>query len=181
MEPAPAWNVLVTSRQSQQRRLRRALRPLVRLQACGFRNVFVGYVEDVEAFLTAVAELRARRPAVGEWMGKVLPIERTFAVDAARFDVQLQAESAMLVERLVGRSFHVRIERRGFKGVINSHASEKALGEHLYAALEARGARPSVDFRDPDVVVAVEVVGDVAGLALVTRELRERFPFVKID
>jgi len=37
-----------------------------------------------------------------------------------------------------------------------------------------------VEFHDPNVVVVVELVGDTAGLAIVTRELRTRFPFVKI-
>ena len=85
------------------------------------------------------------------------------------------------VDRLVGRRFHVRVERRGHKGVIDSHRCEEALGAFLWAALEARGARSVVEFHDPDVVVAVELVGDTAGLALVTRELRTRFPFLKID
>ena len=38
-----------------------------------------------------------------------------------------------------------------------------------------------VDFRDPDVVFAVERIGDRGGIGLLTRELRERFPFVRID
>jgi protease I len=77
--------------------------------------------------------------------------------------------------------FHVRAERRGHRGVIDSHACERALGAFLWEGLEARGGRPQVHFHDPDVVLAVEVVGDTAGLGLVTRELRARFPFVRID
>jgi len=175
------WNVVVTSRQRQGRRLRRALYPLVHLRPCGFRNVFVGRVPSVDDFLAAVAERLAHRPELEHWLGKVLPIERTFAVDPARFDEQLRAQGEALVDQLVGRSFHVRVERRGHKGVINTHACEQALGEFLYAALEARGAHPAVAFRDPEVVLAVEVIGDIAGIGVVTRELRERFPFVKID
>jgi tRNA(Ser,Leu) C12 N-acetylase TAN1 len=75
----------------------------------------------------------------------------------------------------------VRVERRGHKGIIDTQACEQTLGAFLWAALEARGARPVVEFDDPDVVVVVELVGDTGGLALVTRELRTRFPFVKID
>jgi tRNA(Ser,Leu) C12 N-acetylase TAN1 len=65
--------------------------------------------------------------------------------------------------------------------MINTHTCETALGDALYAALEARGTHPVVAFHDPDVVIAVEVIGDVAGIGVVTRALRERFPFVKID
>jgi tRNA(Ser,Leu) C12 N-acetylase TAN1 len=175
------WNIIVTSRERQQRRLRRALFRLVRLQPCGFRNVFVGHVQALEAFLTGVAERLAHRPELEGWLGKVLPLERTFTVDLARFDEQLREATAALVDRLAGRSFHVRVERRGHKGVINTHACEQALGGYLYAALEARGAHPAVAFRDPDVVIGVELMGDIAGISVVTRELREHFPFVKID
>src|SRR5512139_410802 len=175
------WNVIVTSRELHQRRLRRALFPLVRLRPCGFRNVLVGQVESTDALLLAIAERIALRPEVQDWLGKVMPIERSFAIDAGRFDQQLREEAGPLVDRLVGRTYHVRVERRGHKGTINSHACERALGDFLFAALEARGAQPVVAFRDPDVVMAVEAVGNRAGIGLVTRELRERFPFVRID
>lgn len=179
--PALGWNLLVTSRQGGQRRLRNALRRLVRLRPSGFRNVFIGQVQDVEAVLTRLAELRERYPRVDEWLGKVVPIERTFVLDATAAAAQLQQETTPFLDRLEGRSFHVRLERRGHKGSINTHVTEKTVGEHLYAGLEARGQRPVVAFRDPDAVVVIEVIGEVAGVGLVTRELRQRFPFVRID
>jgi tRNA(Ser,Leu) C12 N-acetylase TAN1 len=177
------WNVVVTARQGfgAQRALRAALSPLVQLGRSGFRNVSVGHVDDPDAFLAAVAQLRLARPALDRWLGKIIAVERTFAVDPATFQARLQEEVGPFVDRLVGRSFHVRVERRGHKGVIDTHVCEQALGAFLWAALEARGARPVVEFHDPDVVVVVELVGDTAGLALVTRELRTRLPFVNID
>lgn len=175
------WNVVVTAREAGQRRLRRVLRPLVRLHRSGFRNVFVGQIDDLEAFFAAVAELRERRPRLDAWLGKILPIERTFAVEIDRFAAQLEEASAPLLVRLEGHSFHVRVERRGHKGLINTHATERALGEVLYTRLEACGQRPVVAFADPDMVVAVEILGNVCGIGLVTRALRQQFPFVKID
>jgi tRNA(Ser,Leu) C12 N-acetylase TAN1 len=179
--PPPTWNLIVTSRQGAQRRLRRALYRLVGLERSGFRNVLVGHVQDAEAFLAALGELRSARPALDRWLGKAIVVERTFPVDPATFQARLREEAAGFVDRLAGRSFHVRVERRGHKGVIDSHACEQALGAFLWAALEGRGARPVVDFEDPDAVLVVELIGDTAGLALVTRELRARFPFVKVD
>src|SRR5512139_2021414 len=175
------WNVLVTSREGAQRHLRRALRPLVRLRRSAFRNVLLGQVDDIETFLGALAERCAQRPALQNWLGKVLPIERTFALDLSRLQQQLADETALLLDRLVGRSFHVRVERRGHKGVVHTQATEVALGSHIYTALEARGQPARVTFGDPDVVLVVEVVGDAVGLGLVTRELRQRYAFVQID
>jgi tRNA(Ser,Leu) C12 N-acetylase TAN1 len=188
MEAAPTrsprsggWNVLVTAREGTPRQLRGALSRLVRLARSGFRNVFLAHVDDPDAFLAAVAELRAARPMLDGWLGKIVPVERTFPVEPAAFQARLEAEATHFLDRLAGRSFHVRIERRGHKGHIDTHACEQALGAHLWEALERRGAHPVIDFEDPDVVLAVELVGDTAGMALVTRERRTRFPFVKVE
>jgi tRNA(Ser,Leu) C12 N-acetylase TAN1 len=175
------WNVLVTSRDRGEREVLRALAPLVKLRRSGFRNVLLGRVDDPEAFLAAVEVQRERQPFLESSLARILPIERTFAVEVPRFEETLRAEAAPFIDRLAGRSFHVRVERRGHKGLIHSQAAEQALSAHLYETLEARGAAPVVDFEDPDAVVAVELVGDVAGIALVTRELRRRFTFVRID
>ena len=185
-EPSPApphlaWNVLVTAREGVQRHLRPALRPLVRLRSSGFRNVFVGQVDDPEGLLSGIAGLRERRPSIDRLLGKVLPIERTFVVDRERFQGQLREEATPFLDRLQGRSFHVRVERRGHKGVINTHASELALGEYLYNCLQQRNLEPVVAFHDPEVVIAIEVIGMDCGIAVITRDLRQRFPFVKID
>lgn len=179
--PPLDWDVLVTSREGGQRRLRRALGRLGRLRRCDFKNVLIARVENVEAFLEGVAQRLADRPLIAEWLGKILPIECTFAVEPAAFVGHAQAESARFLDRLAGRSFHVRVERRGHKGVLNTHDIERALGEHVYEALVARGTPGSVTFRDPDVVLVVEVLGPMAGMGLVTRELHARFPFVRID
>jgi tRNA(Ser,Leu) C12 N-acetylase TAN1 len=175
------WDVVVTSREGGQRRLRRALGRLARLRRCDFRNVLVARVDNVEAFLEAVAQRLAERPLIAGWLGKILPIERTFPVDVTTFVAQVCAESTRFLDRLAGRSFHVRVERRGHKGVLNTHEIERAIGEHVYEALVARGTPASVSFRDPDAVLVVEVLGPMAGMGLVTRDLHARFPFVRID
>ncbi|MBP1684838.1 MAG: domain RNA-binding protein [Deltaproteobacteria bacterium] len=179
--PLLDWNVLVTSRERAQRRLRQTFRPLIRLRNSGFRNVLIGRAGAVEDFLTAVWEHGERRPSMRRWLGRILPIERTFLVDPAGFEAQIQAETDPLVDRLSGHSYHVRVERRGHKGLINTRTSERALGEHIFAVLESRGQPPAVVFHEPDVVIVIEVVGDVAGVGLVTRRLREQCPFVRVD
>lgn len=176
-----AWNLLVTAQEGWQREVRRALRPLVVLTASGYRNVLVGRVDEPEALLAAVGARVAEDARLRSWLGRVLPIEHTFALDPLRFGEQLAIETGPWIDRIAGLRFHVRVERRGHKGVIDSARTERELGAHLVAALEARGTRPVVDFTDPDVVLAVEVVGNTAGIGTVTRALRDRFPFVRID
>jgi tRNA(Ser,Leu) C12 N-acetylase TAN1 len=175
------WNVIVTSRSGTQRDLRRALRFLVRLRRGGFRNILVGRVEDPVAFLDGVAALLERQPFVEAWLGRLLVVERTFPVERESFEARLREETAPLLDRIAGHSFHVRVERRGHKGSIDTQETERALGDFVYTTLHERGDACRVSFSDPDLVLAVEIVGDLAGLALVSRELRERYPFVRID
>jgi tRNA(Ser,Leu) C12 N-acetylase TAN1 len=175
------WNVLVTTREGAQRAVRRALARLVRLRPSGYRNVLIGRADHPQALLEGIAELRGLGTLRDDQLGRVLPIEHTFRVDAPNFDAQLRAETAPLLPRLAQRRFHVRIERRGHKGIINTMRSEQALGDYLGSELEGRGLYAGVDFRDPDVVLTVELIGDRGGIGLVTRELRQRFSFVRID
>lgn len=175
------WNVIVTCRQGGQRPVRRALHPLIHLRRSGFRNVLIGRVADVDALLLGVAAQLERRTRLAGALGKLRLVEHTFTIDPGCFEQQLGTEATVLIEKLMGRSFHVRVERRGHKGVINTQVTEKALGDSLYAGLQARGYTPTITFSDPDVVVAVEILGEVAGLGVVTREQRQQFSFVRID
>ncbi len=178
---AAEWNAVVTSRSATQRDLRRALRFLVRLRRGGFRNVLLGHVEDPAAFLDGVAALLERQPFVEAWLGKLLVVERTFPIEPERFEARLKEEAVPFLDRIAGHSFHVRVERRGHKGAIHTQEIERGLGDFVHTALHERGDTCRVSFSDPDLVLAVEVVGDVAGLALVSRDLRRRYPFVRID
>ncbi len=184
-QPAPGrdpldWNLVVTAREGAQRDLVRALAPLVRLRRTPFRNVRLGKVEDVAGFLTAVMEQRERQPFLDNWLARVLPVDCTFRVDPVGLLAELQRLAEPLLDRVRGRSFHVRVERRGHKGVIHTHETEQALGSWLFDTLVARGASPVVEFGNPEVVVAVELVGEVGGIGLVSREQREQFPFVRL-
>jgi tRNA(Ser,Leu) C12 N-acetylase TAN1 len=175
------WNVLVTAREGRSRPVRSELGRLAPLRRTRFRNVAIGRVVDFETFAAAVDAARRQNPFLDQSLGRVLPIERTFHVDAPTLAATLAVATRPLLDRLRGRSFHVRVERRGHKGVVDSSVVEHDLAERLCALLEERGETPVVAFDDPDVVVAVELVGDVGGIAFVTRELRARYPFVHVD
>jgi tRNA(Ser,Leu) C12 N-acetylase TAN1 len=74
----------------------------------------------------------------------------------------------------------VRIKRRGHAGDIHSQPLEQELGRTLLAHLREQSAAPLIDFKDPDAIVAVELIGGECGVGLITRTMRERFPFVKV-
>jgi tRNA(Ser,Leu) C12 N-acetylase TAN1 len=173
--------VLATSFEGVREVLVRELRPLARVRRGGYRNVVVAEVDDPEAFLDRVADATAQSPALRAALAKLVPIASVvaFATPAEFVDVVERALEPF-VERLAGKSFFVRVVRRGHRGAIDTPAVERELGGRLWRALEARGERPVVRFDDPDVAVVIETLGDQAGIALIGRELRERHPFVRV-
>ena len=182
--PAPAtptWNLLVTSLEGQRESLLYGLRKLARFRRGGFPNVLVAKVDDPRAFLDELHEAHDRMPMIRAGIGKAIPIERmvrfagpdTFVDDVA-------AALPELLDRITGRTFFVRVFRRGFRGTLDSTAAEGEIGARVVALLEARGERPRVSFRDADVVVSIETVRDEAGIALLDRDLRAAHPFVRV-
>jgi len=178
---ARPWNVLVTAQEGAGRDLKRLLKRLGTFRSSGFRNVIIGQVAAVPEFCRALVAELDRRPYAQAWLGKVLPVHRTFPVDVGTFAEDAEAALAAVVDLVGARSFHVRVERRGHKGILSTRDLELRFGDYVWGALEAHGICPTVAFDDPEVVVAIEIAGDVAGISLIFRELRIEFPFVKIN
>ena len=174
------FDVLATSLEGRRDALLGALRRLGRFRPGGYRNVVVGSVDDRGAFLERVADALGRDPLLPTALARLLPIDRTlrFTLDTAAEDLATAAEP--LVDALAGDAFFVRVERRGLKGRLHTPTLERDLADRVWRMIEARGRTPRVDFGDPDGVLVVETLGDQAGLALLPRALRERYPFVRI-
>jgi tRNA(Ser,Leu) C12 N-acetylase TAN1 len=140
----------------------------------------VGLVDTPLAFLDAIRAALEADPLLPTALAKVVPIELVVRFEVSQAVETIAAAAEPLLERLRGRSFFVRLERRGLKGRLHSPTVERSLGDRVWQALEARGGAPRVDFRDPDAVLVVETIGEQAGLTVITRELRQAYPFVKI-
>jgi tRNA(Ser,Leu) C12 N-acetylase TAN1 len=174
------WNLVVTAHGGRRHDLIHALRSIVKLTRAGYSEVLIGRTPDVDACLAGIAT-RAETDAVfaTEVLARVVPVARTFAL-AAEIEPQLVAETATLLDALAGNSFHVRVERRGHRRLVQSDQLERRLGTALVDALGARGETPRVTFDDPDLIVAVELIGDAGGIGLVPRTWRRRHRFVRL-
>jgi tRNA(Ser,Leu) C12 N-acetylase TAN1 len=177
----PTWNLLVTSLEGQREALLAALRPLARFRRGGFPNVLVATVDDPVAFLGVLRDACAQSTVVRSSLGKAIPIDRTLRLTSPEaFRDEVGAALDALADRLTGRTFFVRIFRRGFRGLIDSTRLEGELGARLVAALEARGDRPRVRFDDSDVALVIETLRDEVGIAVLDRTLRATHPFVRV-
>ena len=102
-----------------------------------------------------------------------------FTFTLENFGERLKEEVLRYAETIGSGSFYVRIERRGHAGEIHSQHLEQELDSALRKSLEERGHTPSVDFKDPDFILAAETLDDECGMGLITRTMRKRFSFVR--
>jgi len=174
------WNIIVTTPPRQERELLPALNRLGEFARSEFKSILIGRVEDVTRFLEDILHADEEHVEWRQHLLRVLPVERTFSFTPPTFEERLREAVTPFVQRMASGTFHVRLERRGHKGKILSPEVERRLGDYMVDLATQQGKTLHVSFHDSDYVVVAETVGNTCGVALVTRELRTRYPFVKI-
>lgn len=174
------WNVLVTTAPGEERELLPALNRLGTFARSEFKGILTGEVENVDQFLEAVQRASEEHAPWKPHLLRVLPVERTFPFTPQTFEQQLREAVMPFLQRMASGTFYVRLERRGYKGKINSPEVERQLGAAVVEGAQQQGKTLHVSFHDTDYVIVAETVGDQCGVALITKELRARYPFVKI-
>jgi tRNA(Ser,Leu) C12 N-acetylase TAN1 len=174
------WNMVVSVRGSGYKEARRYLKTLGRVERTDYYNVLALKVDDGVLFLDAVKRDTGLQPELKSALARVIPVRRVFVFqNAAEFEARVREAALDFVPDLAQRTFHVRMHRRGFRGQLASQDIERKLARLLLERLEAAGTPGHVRFDDPDCVLVIETLGQRAGLALVTREQRARYPFLE--
>jgi tRNA(Ser,Leu) C12 N-acetylase TAN1 len=174
------WNLIVTTPPGQERDLLPALNRLGEFARSEFKGILTGRVEGVGRFLEEIHRADEEHGGWRQHLLRVLPVERTFSFTPQSFEEQLREAVTPFVQRMSNGTFHVRLERRGHKGKIVSPEVEQRLGDYVMNLARQQGKTLHVSFQNSDYVVVAETVGNRCSVALVTRELRTRYPFVKI-
>jgi tRNA(Ser,Leu) C12 N-acetylase TAN1 len=174
------WNVVATSRIGRFDDARKLLGKLGPIDRTGFYNVLVMRCDDVDRLLADLLGLLAPREGA---VAHVRPARATFGFRSPEEFEELSRRVALAwAPRLVGQRFHVRMRRRGFRGRLSSPREEHILDDELLGALGRAGEPGSLSFdQDPDAILAIDTVGDRAGLALWSREDLHRYPFLGLD
>ncbi|HXX74445.1 MAG TPA: THUMP domain-containing protein [Nitrospiraceae bacterium] len=175
-----SWNVLAAAKDHEQGRLARRLKRLGDFRWSPYLGVLMGRVEDHQAFFDQLRRSEETEPGFLLPLARVVPLDKTVTIDAASFVPTLRAEVLNYADQIGSGSFYVRVERRGHKGEIHGQQLEQELDHALIESLTQRGFRPRVDFKNPDVIIAIETVGDECGIGIITKSLREQYPFVKV-
>ncbi|KYH37911.1 MAG: conserved hypothetical protein, containing THUMP domain, partial [Candidatus Hecatellales archaeon B24] len=141
----------------------------------GFKEVLIGEVENLEAFL---ADIEAK-PFIP--ISRVIPYEEAFHFSPENLLEILKERVGKYVDAVkTGKTFCVRMERRGFKGKLSSKEVEREIGSHLWKLLEERGEKPRVNLEDPDETVIIQTLGNLCLLGLIDKNLKQRHPLVRV-
>jgi tRNA(Ser,Leu) C12 N-acetylase TAN1 len=173
------WNVVMCTAEGGFNRALRFLKDHGAVARTAFHNILVLRAEDPSALMET---LRAPPAEPGSALfTRVVPVSRTFSFQN-RLDFEAQAGrlAGLYAGRVAGRCFHVRMHRRGFKGRLHSVELEKHLCGILLALTQQAGNPVRIGFDDPDAVLAVETIGNQAGLSLWTREALRRYPLLRL-
>jgi tRNA(Ser,Leu) C12 N-acetylase TAN1 len=139
-------------------------------------------VPDIRAFLETLRDWIANYPDTQETLSRVGPVEHTFCFQSPEeFERGARELAETHLSKLAGKSFHVRMHRRGWKGRLETPAQERLIGEFLFEGLASAETPARVDFKDPDAILAVETLDTRGGMALWSREDLNRYPFLKLD
>jgi len=145
-----------------------------------YYNVLVMRVDDTAAFPEALRAALAAEPTVAPGIGRIVPLTETFGFqNVEAFERQACHGVRRWFDALRGKRFHVRMHRRGFRGRLLSQHEELFLDHFVMDALAGSGAR--IDFDEPDVIIALETVGQRGGLSCWARAQPARYPFLKLD
>lgn len=179
-EPNTAdWNVVVTLAEDGFREAVRLLRKWGKVERTHYYNVLAMKVEDIDAFLADFAKAIADSPGILNLVSHVVPLRCTFEfATAEEFEDRARAMALTLVPLLRGKSLHVRLHRRGFKGALSTPKEEQFLDRVLMTEL---GQASRISFSDADAVIQIETIDGRAGMSLWSRDELQQCPFLGVD
>lgn len=174
------WNVIATSRGGHEDSLIAAIHDLGGFERTGSPGVIVGQVENRGDFLERLQARMESNSHLPSLLGRAVPVECTVELDGLDPVRPLEDAVLCLAGRIGNATYHVRVDAHGHGPIAHPHDLEQRLGDALWRELKQRGFEARVTFDDPELVVLIELVGDAAGLALVDRETRRQYYFMKV-
>ena len=176
------WNVVITVYEDGYNLARKMLERYGKVGRTDYFNILVMQSADAKGLLDTLQEEAIRDPDGIMPFARVMPVVQTFTFQTpGEFEGKARQAVWTWLPALGGKSFHLRMHRRGFKGRLSSMDEERFLDTYLLEALEMAGTRGEITFDDPDAILALETVGPRAGLSLWTREELERYPLLHLD
>ncbi|MGZ3770378.1 MAG: hypothetical protein ACXVCP_11205 [Bdellovibrio sp.] len=181
-EKQPKWNVVVTLREHGLKDAKRALKPYGAVTVTNFFNVLVMQVEDIQDFLHDFAFDYNRKPFLQDSISRLIPIMRSFIFNSREeFETKVNLIVEEWINRIEGKSFYVRMHRRGFKETMSSLDEELSLDNFILTKIHEKEKSARISFSDPDFIIDLETINNQAGISLWSREDLKNYSFLNID
>ena len=176
------WNIVITVRYGHYHQACDALSQYAIVYETEFYNVLLLYVPDIASFLDSLLKNAQDDPDFLIPFGRIVPVSHSFTFQEVS-ELERKAKEVInsFLPQLENKTFHVRMHRRGFKGRFSSPIEERFLDECILQQTETVNKPAKLDFEDPDIIIALETIGQHAGLSCWTRSERQRYPFLKLD
>lgn len=179
------WNAIITLRGSDERKARESrhiLQEFGEVEFTRFFNVLVMRVPNIYEFIYRFSNEYLKRPELQEHISRLSPLMRTFHFNSPE-EFEMKAKKFVMdwATALSNKTFHVRIHRRGFKGSLKSLEEEQLLDYFVLCTLKERGTPGKITFNDPDYIIEIDSINNLAGLAIWGREDIKAFPFLNLD
>jgi len=176
------WNVVVSVREGRFSEACGLLENYGAVSKTEFYNVLVMQVHGVQQMLDAFHRRTVEDLESLSCVSRLVPVTHTFCFQTSQeFEAKAKETVLAWVPKLGGKSFHVRMHRRGFKAKLSSPDEEHFLDDVLLEALKNAGLPGRMSFENPDAIIVVETVGPRAGLSFWEREDMQRYPFLRLD
>jgi tRNA(Ser,Leu) C12 N-acetylase TAN1 len=175
------WNLIVTTAEGKYTQALGFLARFGVVKPTSYYNVVMMQVHDVEELMDFLAQEWERQGGRLLLLQRVVPMSNTFHFrDHQAFWARAVEIVSGWTDHLAGKTFHVRMHRRGFKDQLHSEQEERFLNTAIVDATTQSGNPAVVSFENPDRMVAVETIGNQAGMSLWHREDLQRYPFLHI-
>jgi len=176
------WNVVVTVQQQGYKSARSFLHEYGTVGKTDYLNVLTMQVDDIADFLEDMRVCEEMGTLSMNQVSRIMPVTQRFTYQTVSdFEEKARGVVKLWLKDLAGKHFYVRLHRRGCKGRLSSQEEEKFLDEYILQQLEQQGmGTAKVDFSAAERVIAVETLGQQAGMSIWTDEQLERYPFLKL-
>ena len=119
------------------------------------------------------------RAVNGKIFPKWPPLKKSFSFELSDLKNKLSQEAVEYIPRIGDEPFFVRVKRRGYKGRIHSLELEREISSFLVEGLERAGITPHVSFARAEKMLLIDIFPNRCGLGLITREMCQKYNFVK--
>ena len=175
------WNLIVTTSEGKYTQALGFLARFGIVKPTSYYNVVMMEVRNIPELMEFLAQEWESQGGRLLLLQRVVPMSHTFNFrDHQAFQNRAVEIVSVWTDRLAGKTFHVRMHRRGFKDQLHSEEDERYLDTAIVEATTRSGNPAVVSFEGPDMVVAVETIGTQAGMSLWPREDLQRYPFLHI-